>query len=237
MDKKSFLTELEKTLRMQNIADIESILEEYEEHFKFKIADGYSEEEVAARLGSPTDLARQYSPAEKPQRTAGKAVVVAGLVLAGILVTMLFILFFGWVAVLGALTVACATLGVCLIGHLDILSLLPNIPNPGSAIMGVASLALAVLAGLGTYYCWHYVLQLAKAYIHWHKRCLAAGAGKPLSPPIAKTPQFKPRLRRRLRLATGLALVVFGIGFVLAFIVMALQAGSFEFWHVWGWFV
>ena len=136
MDKKSFLTELEKTLRMQNIADIESILEEYEEHFKFKIADGYSEEEVAARLGSPTDLARQYSPAEKPQRTAGKAVVVAGLVLAGILVTMLFILFFGWVAVLGALTVACATLGVCLIGHLDILSLLPNIPNPGSAIMG-----------------------------------------------------------------------------------------------------
>lgn len=236
MDKKSFLTELEKTLKTQNVADIESILEEYEEHFKFKIADGYSEEEVAARLGNPLELARQYSPAEKPQRAAGKAVIVAGLVLAGIFVFLLFIMFFGWVAVLGSLTVASATLGVCLIGRLDIMSLLPNIPNPGSTILGIASLALAVLAGLGTYYCWHYVLQLAKAYIHWHKRCLAASSGKPQSPPIAKTPQFKPRLRRRLRLVTGLAIAVFGVGFVLAFILMALQAGSFEFWHTWGWF-
>lgn len=237
MDKQSFLTELEKTLNMQNVADIESIIEEYEEHFKFKIADGYSEEEVAARLGSPSELARQYSPAEKIKRPVGKAFIVTGLVFAGILVLLLFILFFGWVAVLGALTVVCATLGFVLIGRLDVMSLLPNVPNPGSAIMGIASLALAVLAGLGTYYCWHYVLQLAKAYIHWHKRCLAAGAGKPLSPSIAKTPQFKPRLRRRLRLVTVIAVAVFGVAFVLAFVVLALQAGAIEFWHTWGWFV
>lgn len=37
--------------------------EEYEQHFVFKLADGYSEEEIAAKLGDPTALAAQFDAA------------------------------------------------------------------------------------------------------------------------------------------------------------------------------
>jgi hypothetical protein len=40
-----------------------------------------------------------------------------------------------------------------------------------------------------------------------------------------------------LRRLTGLSLAIFGVGFVLGYIVLALSAGAFEFWHVWSWFV
>ena len=34
-----------------------------------------------------------------------------------------------------------------------------------------------------------------------------------------------------------LALALFAACFVLSYVVCALSAGSFQFWHVWGWFV
>ena len=33
------------------------------------------------------------------------------------------------------------------------------------------------------------------------------------------------------------ALALFAACFVLSYVVCALSAGSFQFWHVWGWFV
>lgn len=39
MNQKTFLSDLEKNLSERNIDDIAGIVEEYEEHFKFKPAD------------------------------------------------------------------------------------------------------------------------------------------------------------------------------------------------------
>ncbi len=72
MTKLEFMSKLASELHKRNIADAAEVLEEYEQHFAFKladgyseeeIADGYSEEEIAARLGSPADLAAQFEPA------------------------------------------------------------------------------------------------------------------------------------------------------------------------------
>lgn len=44
MTKNEFLESLEKELRHKNAPEIEDILDEYEQHFAFKLADGYTEE-------------------------------------------------------------------------------------------------------------------------------------------------------------------------------------------------
>lgn len=62
MTKLEFMNQLASELHKRNIADAADVLEEYEQHFAFKLSDGYSEEEIAARLGSPADLAAQFEP-------------------------------------------------------------------------------------------------------------------------------------------------------------------------------
>ena len=63
MTKLEFMNQLASELHKRNIADAADVLEEYEQHLAFKLSDGYSEEEIAARLGSPADLAAQFEPA------------------------------------------------------------------------------------------------------------------------------------------------------------------------------
>ena len=63
MTKLEFMNQLASELHKRNIADAADVLEEYEQHFAFKLSDGYSEEEIAARLGSPADLAAQFESA------------------------------------------------------------------------------------------------------------------------------------------------------------------------------
>ena len=59
MTKLEFMTQLERALKKHGAADCEDIMEEYEQHFAFKLADGYSEEEIAAKLGAPEELAQK----------------------------------------------------------------------------------------------------------------------------------------------------------------------------------
>lgn len=68
MTKQQFLDQLETGLKQQNIPDASDILEEYRQHFDFRLADGYSEEEIAARLGNPMALASQFTDASPSRR-------------------------------------------------------------------------------------------------------------------------------------------------------------------------
>lgn len=61
MIRNEFMTRLSAELRRNHVADAADIEEEYEQHFAFKLADGYSEEEIAAKLGAPEALAAQFS--------------------------------------------------------------------------------------------------------------------------------------------------------------------------------
>ena len=53
MTKLEFLELLKKELNNNNVADCDEIVYEYEQHFAFKLKDGYSEEEISAKLGNP----------------------------------------------------------------------------------------------------------------------------------------------------------------------------------------
>ena len=63
MTKLEYLTALQTELRKKNVVDVDDIVTEYEQHFLFKLADGYSEEEIAAKLGAPEQIAVQFAGA------------------------------------------------------------------------------------------------------------------------------------------------------------------------------
>ena len=71
MKKTEFLNKLREELEKRNVADAADILEEYEQHFDLKLADGFFEEEIAARLG---DL--PAGRAEYPRTAARHALLV-----------------------------------------------------------------------------------------------------------------------------------------------------------------
>lgn len=98
MKKNDFMQRLSDELQKRNVADAADILQEYEAHFAMKMADGYIEEEIAARLGDPTALAAQFDDAEEtPEKKGGsKPLVVAGLCFADVFAGLFFILLAAW---------------------------------------------------------------------------------------------------------------------------------------------
>lgn len=70
MTKQEYLNELKSELIKQGVEDTEEVLTEYEQHFLFKLADGFPEEEIAAKLGAPGTIAAQFAgiPSKKKQK-------------------------------------------------------------------------------------------------------------------------------------------------------------------------
>ena len=235
MDRTTYMQEFERYLRAKHLPDIDMILEEYNEHFDFKLADGYSEEEIAARLGSPKDLSAQFTSETVPLKGAGRVVIGIGLGFSDLVVSLATIPLFAWVVVLGAFAVVCAATGVFLITGLNIAALIPYMPYAGALLLGVACIALAVLAAVGTIYSNFYSVHLVKLYANWHRRVLAGGGHT--APPMAKFPRLTPTNARKLRTITMAGLVIFGVSCVVGLVVLIVMAGFEAPWHHWGWFV
>lgn len=68
MTRNEFVTQRTAELHKRNVAAAADVVEEYQQHVSFKLADGYSEEEIAARLGDPVALAAQFGEAEAGEK-------------------------------------------------------------------------------------------------------------------------------------------------------------------------
>ena len=66
MTKHEFMERLTNTLKRNGIEDISEIIDEYEQHFAFKMADGFCEAEIAAKLAAMYPKRRQ--PGNAPLR-------------------------------------------------------------------------------------------------------------------------------------------------------------------------
>lgn len=238
MNKQTYLSDLFNSLKANNVEDIEEIVAEYEEHFSRKMADGYTEEEISAKLGKPKEIAVQFAPVRQSAggKSAKKAVLRTGLVFSDLFVSMFFIVMFAWVAVLGAFALSSAVLGFCMLikpllpeGFLFI----PYMPYAGGAVWGITFIALGALASVLTIYSNALTMQLGRAYLRWHKNTLSDGK----YPPLAMHPMLKDNARRKLRSLSLIALVVVGAGFIIGYVILASSAGALGFWHAWNWFV
>ena len=236
MNKTEFINTLTNTLNERKIKDVDEIVAEYEQHFLLKMADGYSEEEIAARLGDPKALGEQFDPETHETTTGHKAIVAIGLVFADLIVAILFVSLFVWVIAMGVTTFALIILGIFLMFNLNISNLLPSMPYFVSLIFAIVLLALAALTAVGTGYFWLYARQLLRSYRRWHSNTLAAAGGEALLPSIPAHPQIGAAKNRRMRKIALVALTVFVITFQAGYIIAALAADALEFWHVWDWF-
>ncbi|NLO49199.1 MAG: DUF1700 domain-containing protein [Clostridiales bacterium] len=237
MNKDSYLNELKNKLKANHVEEKDDILAEYEEHFRMKMADGYSEEEIAARLINPMEIALSYAQMNEQKAGRRSALIITGIGLffADIIVVMVFILLYAWVAVLGGLALGSVGISGILIGNYDISPVISVFPYIGRLTLGISLIALAVLSAVGTVYCSLYITQLGKSYLRWHKKTLSANGLA--YPPLSKHPHIKDKIRRRLRSAALLSVVVFAVAFLGSMLLLFALAGFRPFWHHWNWFI
>ena len=238
MTKNEFMTRLANELHRRSVSDAADVIEEYEQHFAFKLADGYSEEEIAARLGAPEELAAQFGEADAPkQKNGSKPLVVAGLCFTDVFAVLFFVLLAGFGLVMAEATVSFAAAAVCLLGGLNIYGLIPDLPYWCGAILAISLAALAVLIAVGCVYYAAFLRQLIRSFGRFQHNALASASGEAALPALAINPQFSARTKRRMRSLALISLALFAACFVLSYVVCALSAGSLQFWHVWAWFV
>ena len=199
MTKAEFLGRLTKELKRNNRSDTTDIVEEYEQHFAFKTADGFTEEEVAAKLGTrPCWL---HSSGQKQRkwdanppghcdcrpflyRHCGRA---------------LFVLLGAWGIVFAAFSLCSMAAAIGLVTGLRPWLLLPSMPFGSALLFGLATAALSILTATGCVYFTAFTRQLFRVYGRFHHNTMAAATGKPALPSVPVSPCFSPKVRRRLR--------------------------------------
>lgn len=238
MTKLDFLEKLKTELNRKNVSDAADIIEEYEQHFTFKLADGYSEEEIAAKLGDPKGIAAQYDVSQATGNAGKKIITAIGLGVADFFFGILCILLFAWEIVMVALAISCGTAAVCFIGNLGELAVVSilSMPYYCAFIFGLIFISLTILAVIGTVYFFGFIRQLMRSFGRFHKNTLASASGRAVLPSLTVYPQFSAKGKRMLRKTSLLAVTAFAVCFISGFIVCALSAGAIEFWHTWGWF-
>ena len=247
MNKNEYLSALDNALKTANVQDRAEVIEEYTEHFDLKLADGYSEEEIAAKLAPPDEIAKQFGEASsrgndvRGNNTAVvKAVTTTGIVVLDIIVAPIYFTLWTFVFSLGVATLSflltgfLAALGIQYFGNSGVV-MIPYMPIFSRLIVSLAILSLAALFAVGTEYCRLYVAQLGRKYLRWHKNMLSSKGF--VYPPLPLNPWISPIKRRVMRNITLYSIIVFAVSLVAGIGSMIFAARSIEPWHVWGWFV
>lgn len=238
MTKTEYLALLASELKKNNVLDAADVLGEYEQHFDFKMSDGFSEEEIAAKLGSPAQLASQFEAGGEAARGGvGKALTVIGLCFADIFTGMFFILLFAWELIMVACTIACSAVAFCLVTGVQVYGIIPTMPYWCGAVFALSLLAFAVLSAACCLYFAALIRQLMRAYGRFHHNALAAASGNAVLPSLPINPQLSAKRNRQFRTVCLLSLIIFVVSFVLGNIAAMLSAGALEYWHTWSWFV
>jgi len=247
MTKNDYLTALDNALKAAGVQDSIDIIEEYTEHFDMKLADGFSEEEIAVQLASPDEIAQQFGEIAPSSSVQGKgsmmiskAITAIGVICLDITAAPIYFTLWTWVFTLGVCSLSFLLLGVFTAIDIqsfgsDGITMIPYMPLICRLLLSIAFISLAVLAAFGTEYCRLYVIQIGRKYIRWHKNLL--GKKGHVHPPLPINPQINPKKRRTMRNISLYALIVFAVSLIVGLVSMMIAAGSIEPWHEWGWFV
>lgn len=234
MTKQEYLTQLKNELVRQGVADAEEVVAEYEQHFAFKLADGFSEEEIAKKLGDPAAIASQFAglPGEKKRKGGKKAFLVLWLTFIGVFELMLYAAFFSFSIALVCGAVVPAALGVELIAGLNYFNILPPMPYSGAILFGITLISLSVMLVLFAIYCFAYLRQMIRASLRWRRNLMKNEA----LPMLPMNPQFAPKTRRAMRSVLLWAVLIFALTFIAGYAVLSIYTNSLGFWHALGWF-
>ena len=234
MKKQEYLNELKAELTKNAVPDAEEVLSEYEQHFLFKLADGFTEEEVAVKLGAPAQIAIQFAglPKTQKRKSGRKMLLVLWLTIIGIFEVMLYGAFLCFIVGLFIGSLVPTALGMELIAGLNFMNILPPMPYGGAIVFGVMLIALGVILFLFAVYCFAYLRQMVRASLRWRKNMIREEA----LPLLPLSPQFAPKTRRAIRGILLWAVLIFAVTFIAGFAILSLYTHSFGFWHALGWF-
>ena len=239
MTKTEYLDALLCKLKEKRVPDATDVLTEYEQHFTFKISDGFTEEEIAAKLGDPAVLACQFVQEPNSRSQGGrKAITVMGLCFSDFFACCFFILLTAWEVVIAALSLACITVAACLLCRINPYGIIPPIPYGCAALFSLSFISLSLLSAIGTFYFASMLRQMIRSYGRFHQNTLTAASGKAgLLPSLSVYPHLPLRTGRRLRKISTLGLISLACFLILSFLLSAITSGSLEFWHARGWFI
>ena len=234
MTKQDYLTALKQELNKNAVADAEDIVSEYEQHFAFKLADGFSEEEIAAKLGAPAQIALQFAglPREQKRKSGKKTLLVLWLTIMGVFEVMLYGAFLYFIVGLFIGSLVPVALGVEFIAGLNFMNILPPMPYGAAIVCGISLIALGVMIFLFAVYCFAILKQMMRASLRWRRNMIREEA----LPLLPLSPQFAPKTRRALRGILLWAVLIFAVTFIAGFAILALYTHSWGFWHALGWF-
>jgi uncharacterized membrane protein len=236
MNKEQYLEALSKELQRNHVAEADDVLGDYEAHFARKALDGYTEEEIAHRLGNPVEIASDFLPDSGARGNAGKAksrgLIRCALVGLDLLAAPVLLVMFLWAVAVGIGAAAVFALGGYLALGMSWLSFIPFITTAGGILFGLSILSLSVLMFSGTVWFWMLAGQMARAYGRWHAN--RWHGRHELSLPVI--PQLMGKRRRNMRRVVLAALIGFVVLFAAAFAVLTAQTGTPGFWHYWHWF-
>ncbi len=236
MKRDEFIKLLKNALKEREISDYSEIAEEYEQHFAFKLRDGYSEEEIAAKLGAPQIIAQQYDKSDMQEKPKCKWLTLIGLSIIDFFAFVFYVVLISFGVCVAAFT-GCMALGsVCLIGNVNIYHIIPRMPYHVAVIFGITLIALAVITAVCFVYYVALLKQLFRSYKRFHRNTVASAKDEAVLPQIPATPQLSPKMHRILRKILTVSFLTFVFLFTASFAVAVVTAGGFEFWHAWKWF-
>ncbi len=236
MTKNKFVEILKEQLIKRGISDYEDIAEEYEQHFTFKLKLGYTEEEISAKLGDPTDIAKQFVGVEASASGRRKIPTFIGLGVLDFFAFIFYTVLVTFGIAIATFCVSSTAISVCLLGEFNLHNLIPPMPYWCAVPAGVAFLLLAVMTAAALIYYVLLIIQLYRSYKRFHSNAVASVTARAVLPPVSATPQLEPKTYRCFRKTLMITLFLFIFFFVASFVVSIVSAGGFEFWHIWGWF-
>jgi uncharacterized membrane protein len=193
MNKRQFLDSLQLSLQTLGPAAVRDILGDFDEHFAGGTSRGKSEEEIAAELGDPAEIAQQYldaasgSQAGQGQAAASESTGPARAAASdsaakpnvnemALIAVILLNIFFGipvWIALFATLFgcwAAAGGIGVAAIVLFAVAIIQTGMISLILALLGLALTALAVLMVILMVFISKWLVTGCVQYIRWNKR-------------------------------------------------------------------
>lgn len=214
MNKASFLETLEKGLKQKQVHDIKEIIDDYKEYFDIQLASGKKEEEISAYLGNIESIISDYADSDIGSKKRWFELVTISFVALPML-----IMCYGLLITFAASSIAFWGIAVYLAFNIDTFSFMPMIPWIPKIFYVLTALATCVFMFSLSVRFYGVLKSMTKQYV------------------------VKQSIRIGDVVQSSIYLKIFKISFwmmvsltVFTYVISALVAKNFEYWHTWEWF-
>jgi hypothetical protein len=214
MNKTTFLETLEKGLKNKQVHDIKDIIDDYQEYFDIQITQGKKEEEIASSLGSIESIVSDYALNQSGSKKKWFELVTISFVALPLL-----IMCYGLLIAFAASSLGFWGVSVYLAFDIDTLNFMPNIPLFPKLFYIATALASCVFMFSFSVRFYSVLKSMTKQYVVKQSIRIGEFIQSPIYIKIFK-----------------ISFWTMTILFVLTYIISALTAKSFQYWHVWEWF-